>query len=173
MLLSAVILVCFLAVAYAGASYNGLVTLRNRCDNQWSQIDIQLKRRNDLIPKLVEMVRDYAAHERKTFEDVAKARSLMVQSKTVPEKASADGLLKGSLTALFAVAENYPQLKANSNFLKLQGELTETENSIAHARQFYNDIVERYETKRRTFPSNIIAHLFTFTMREFFNVSEA
>ena len=153
--------------------YNGLVTLRNRCENAWSQIDVQLKRRNDLIPNLVETVKGYAAHESETFQNVTEARAQMANAKSIKEKAGADNLLTGALKSLFAVAENYPDLKANENFLQLQEELTTTENKISYARQFYNDSVYKYDTKRQIFPSNIIASMFNFIDREYFEVEES
>jgi len=154
-------------------TYNGLVTLRNRCENAWSQIDVQLKRRNDLIPNLVETVKGYAAHERETFQLVTEARAAMANAKTVKEKAEASNVLTGALKTLFAVAENYPQLKANENFMQLQEELTTTENKISYARQFYNDSVMKYDTSRQTFPSNVIANMFRFVDKEYFEVAEA
>jgi LemA protein len=153
--------------------YNSLVSLRNRCENAWSQIDVQLRRRNDLIPNLVETVKGYAAHEKKTFEKVTEARAAMANAKTVKEAANADNLLTGALKSLFAVAENYPDLKANQNFMQLQEELTTTENKIAYARQFYNDSVFKYDTKRQTFPNNIVAGIFNFVDRDYFEVEEA
>ena len=154
-------------------TYNGLVTLRNRCENAWSQIDVQLKRRNDLIPNLVETVKGYAAHERETFQLVTEARAAMANAKTVKEKAEASNVLTGALKTLFAVAENYPQLKANENFMQLQEELTTTENKISYARQFYNDSVMKYDTSRQTFPSSMIANMFRFVDKEYFEVAEA
>ncbi|MFC2163238.1 LemA family protein [Candidatus Altiarchaeota archaeon] len=153
--------------------YNGLVSLRNRCENAWSQIDVQLKRRNDLIPNLIETVKGYAAHEKQTFENVTKARAAMASAGNVKDAAKADNMLTGALKSLFAVAENYPDLKANQNFMQLQEELTATENKIAYARQFYNDIVYKYDTKRQVFPSSIIAGMFNFVDRDYFKVEEA
>ncbi|MFH1054664.1 MAG: LemA family protein [Candidatus Altiarchaeota archaeon] len=153
--------------------YNGLVGLRNQCENAWSQIDVQLKRRNDLIPNLIETVKGYAKHERETFELVTQARASMANAKTVKEKSAANNILTGALKTLFAVAENYPQLKANENFIQLQEELTTTENKISYARQFYNDSVMRYDTKRQTFPSNIVAGMFRFVDKDYFETAEA
>jgi LemA protein len=153
--------------------YNGLVNLRNRCENAWSQIDVQLKRRNDLIPNLVETVKGYAKHEKTTFEEITKARAAMANAKSVKEKGQASNMLTGALKSLFAVVENYPQLKANENFMQLQEELTTTENKISYARQFYNDSVMRYDTKRQTFPSNVIANLFKFVDMDYFQTAEA
>ena len=154
-------------------TYNSLVSMRNLCENAWSQIDVQLKRRNDLIPNLIETVKGYAAHESETFQKVTEARASMANAKSVKEKAQASNILTGALKTLFAVAENYPQLRANENFMQLQEELTTTENKIAYARQFYNDSVMRYDTKRQTFPTNIVAGLFRFVDKEYFEVAEA
>jgi len=148
--------------------YNGLVKLRNRIDNAWSQIDVQLKRRYDLIPNLVETVKGYAAHERETLEAVIQARNMAISADTVGDQAQAENLLSGALKSLFAVSEAYPDLKANQNFLNLQEELTGTEGRIAYARQFYNDTVLRYNTKIQTFPAVMIAGMFRFTPREYF-----
>lgn len=165
--------VAVLAVFVVVAIYNGLVTLRNRCENAWSQIDVQLRRRNDLIPNLVETVKGYAAHEKTTFQKITEARAQMAGAKTVKETSDANNMLTGALKSLFAVVENYPELKANQNFLKLQEELTTTENKISYARQFYNDSVMKYDTKRQVFPSNIIASLFNFIDRDYFEVEES
>jgi LemA protein len=164
------------AVVLVGAVvliYNGLVGLRNQCENAFSQIDVQLKRRNDLIPNLVETVKGYAKHESETFKAVTEARASMANAKTVKEKSEANNILTGTLKTLFAVAENYPQLKANENFMQLQEELTTTENKISYSRQFYNDTVLKYDTKRQTFPSNIIAGMFHFVDKDYFQTAEA
>ncbi len=155
------------------AIYNGLVNLRNQCENAWSQIDVQLKRRTDLIPNLVETVKGYAQHEKSTFEEITKARAAMANAGSVKEKAAANNMLTSALKSLFMVVENYPQLKANENFIQLQEELTATENKISYARQFYNDSVMRYDTKRQTFPSSIVASLFHFADKDYFEVAEA
>lgn len=155
------------------AGYNSLVVLRNRIDNAWSQIDVQLKRRFDLIPNLVETVKGYAKHEREVFQNVTEARNMMGNAKTVPEKAKADNMLSGALKSLFAVAEAYPTLKANENFLQLQEELSGTESKIAYARQFYNDSVLSFNNKTQMFPTNIIAGMFNFVKREFFKTDTA
>jgi LemA protein len=152
--------------------YNGLVVNRNRCENAWSQIDVQLKRRFDLIPNLVETVKGYAKHERETFEKITEARAAMANAKGVKDAAEANNMLTGALKSLFAVAENYPQLKANENFLSLQEELATTENKISYARQFYNDAVMKYDTQRQVFPTNFIANLFRFQDKEYFEVEE-
>ena len=149
-------------------SYNGLVKLRNAVDGAWAQIDVQLKRRYDLIPNLVETVKGYAAHERETLEAVIAARNIAVSAKGPGEQAAADNMLTGTLKSLFALSEAYPDLKANQNFLALQEELTGTEGRIAYARQYYNDIVQRYNTKIQTFPQAIFAAMFRFTAREYF-----
>jgi LemA protein len=148
--------------------YNGLVKLRNRIENAWAQIDVQLKRRYDLIPNLVETVKGYAAHERETLEAVIQARNMAVSASGVQDQAQAENMLSGALKSLFALSEAYPDLKANQNFLNLQEELTGTEGRIAYARQFYNDTVLRYNTKIQTFPAVAIAGMFRFTPREYF-----
>jgi LemA protein len=152
--------------------YNSLVTLRNRCDNGWSQIDVQLRRRYDLIPNLVETVKGYAKHESGVFERVTQARAAAVGAQTVKEQGQADNVLTGALKSLFAVAENYPELKANQNFLMLQEELAGTESKVAYARQFYNDTVMKFNMRQQVFPSNIIANMFGFKPREYFQIEE-
>ena len=149
-------------------SYNGLVRLRNRIDNAWSQIDVQLKRRYDLIPNLVETVKGYAAHERQTLESVTQARANAINAQGPAQQAEAENVLSGALKSLFAVAEAYPDLKANQIFLSLQEELTSTEDRVAYARQFYNDSVLSYNNKLQTFPRNVIAGMFNFEKREYF-----
>lgn len=163
--------VVLLLLALAGI-YNRLVTLRNRIDNAWSQIDVQLKRRYDLIPNLVETVKGYAAHERELLENVTKARAEAISAGSVGEQGKAENALTGTLRSLFAVAENYPDLKANQNFLMLQEELSGTESKIAFSRQFYNDTVMSFNTSVQTFPSNIVASTFGFTSREYFEIEE-
>jgi LemA protein len=162
-----VILVIIFVVAY-----NGLVQLRNRIDNAWSQIDVQLQRRHDLIPNLVETVKGYAAHERQTLEAVVQARNAAVQAQGPAEQAQAENVLTGALRQLFALAEAYPDLKANQNFLNLQEELTSTEDRIAYARQFYNDSVLKYDNKRESLPSSVIARMFNFQPREYYEGEE-
>jgi len=159
-------------VIWLFTTYNGLVGLRNQTKNAWSQIDVQLKRRHDLIPNLVETVKGYAAHERQTLEAVIQARNTAVGAvgKGVGEQAKAEGGLSGALSKLFAVAEQYPNLKANENFLALQEELTSTENKISFSRQFYNDSVLQYNNKTQMAPSNIVAGMFGFKSGEFFQV---
>lgn len=152
--------------------YNSLVKLRNRVKNAWSQIDVQLNRRADLIPNLVETVKGYAKHEKTVFENVTAARAGLMNAKTVQETAEANNILTETLKSLFAVAENYPDLKASENFRELQGQLEETENKIAYSRQFYNDTVLMYNNKCQMVPSNIIASLFNFQEEEFFEIEE-
>jgi LemA protein len=152
--------------------YNSLVTLRNRCDNGWSQIDVQLRRRYDLIPNLVETVKGYAKHEREVFEKVTQARAAAASAQTVKAQAEADNMLTGALKSLFAVAEAYPDLKANQNFLMLQEELAGTESKIAYARQFYNDTVMKFNMRQQVFPSSIIANMFGFKPRDYFQIEE-
>ena len=152
--------------------YNSLVKLRNRVKNAWSQIDVQLNRRADLIPNLVETVKGYAKHEKTVFENVTAARAGLMNAKTVQETAEANNVLTETLKSLFAVAENYPDLKASENFRELQGQLEETENKIAYSRQFYNDTVLMYNNKCQMVPSNVIASLFNFQEEEFFEIEE-
>jgi LemA protein len=153
--------------------YNSLVRRRNQVDNSWSQIDVQLKRRHDLIPNLVEAVKDYMSYEQETLTNVTQARAAAVAAGAQgPEaQAKAEGALTNTLRSLFAVAENYPDLKANQNVMSLQEELTATENKISFARQFYNDSVLNYNNKLQTFPSNMIAGMFNFTPRQFFETT--
>ena len=169
-----IVAVVLLVLLVLVLSYNGLIKTRNRVDNAWSQIDVQLKRRHDLIPNLVETVKGYAAHERGTLEAVTNARANAINassSGTVADQAQAENVLSGALKSLFAVAEAYPDLKANQNFLQLQEEVTSTEDRIAYARQFYNDSVLNYNNKIQTFPRNVIANSFKFEKREFFEVA--
>jgi len=160
-------------VLYVVVAYNRLVRLRNRIENAWSQIDVQLKRRYDLIPNLIETVKGYAAHEREVFQKVTEARTKAINASTVGEQGQAENMLTGALKTLFAVAENYPELKANQNFLLLQEELAGTESKIAYARQFYNDSVMTYTMARQTFPSSVIARTFNFPEKEYFEIEEA
>ena len=153
--------------------YNNLVKLRNLVKNSFSQIDVQLKRRNDLIPNLVETVKGYAAHEKGVLEEVTKARTGVMNASTIEETSAADNQLTGALKTLFAVAESYPDLKANSNFQQLQSDLTDTEDKISYARQFYNDVVTTYNTMREVFPSSIIANMFNFEQAQLFEAEEA
>ena len=148
--------------------YNGLVSARVKVDNAWSQIDVQLQRRFDLIPNFVETVKGYAAHESETFEKIAKLRTSWANAGTVAEKADLDNQLSGALKTIMAISENYPELKANQNFSELSEELRNTENKISFSRQFYNDTVTMYNEKLQIFPSNIIANMFNFKPRELF-----
>jgi LemA protein len=159
-----------LAVIVFIVLYNGLVQLRNRIDNAWSQIDVQLQRRHDLIPNLVETVKGYAAHERETLDAVVRARNQAVQAQGPAQQAEAENVLTGALRQLFALSEAYPDLKANQNFLNLQEELTSSEDRVAYARQFYNDSVLKYNNKIQSIPSNLIAGMFNFSEREYFEV---
>jgi LemA protein len=169
-----VLFAMFALVAVALISiYNSLVRSRNQVDNAWAQIDVQLKRRHDLIPNLVETAKGYMKHERETFEAITKARSAAMGAKTVSEAAQAEGQLGEALSKFMLVVENYPELKANQNFLALQEELTSTENKIAFARQNYNDQVLFYNNKTQMFPSNVVAGMFAFTKRDFFEVQTA
>jgi LemA protein len=157
---------------YVLISYNRLVSLRNRIENAWAQIDVQLTRRYDLIPNLVETVKGYAAHEKETLERVIQARNAGMGASSVHEQAEAENMLSGALKSLFALSEAYPDLKANQNFLQLQEELTGTEGRIAYARQFYNDTVYRYNTKIQSFPANMLANMFKFAEREYFRADD-
>ncbi|MEM0437935.1 MAG: LemA family protein [Candidatus Micrarchaeia archaeon] len=152
--------------------YNSLVTKRNRVQNAWAQIDVQLKKRYDLVPNLVETVKGYAKHEKSVFEEVTKARAAVMSARTPQESADANNMLSAALKSLFAVAENYPKLRANENFLHLQSELSEIEGKIAYARQFYNDSVYDYNTSLQVFPNNIFAGLLGFRAAEFFKAGE-
>jgi len=165
--------VVLLLVLYVVASYNGLVKLRNRIDNAWAQIDVQLKRRYDLIPNLVNTVKGYASHEKGTFEAITQARANAINASGPGDQAQAENMITGALKSLFAVAEAYPDLKANQNFLELQEELSGTEGRIAYARQFYNDSVLKLNTKIQSFPSNILANAFGFKAREYFEADDA
>jgi LemA protein len=153
--------------------YNALVRLRNQVDNAWSQIDVQLKRRHDLIPNLIETAKGYMKHERETFEAITEARSKAMGAGNVAEASKAEGMLGEALSKFMLVVENYPDLKANQNFLSLQEELTSTENKISFARQSFNDQVLGFNNKIQMFPSNIIAGMFGFTKRDFFEIEIA
>ena len=152
--------------------YNRLVVSRNRIDNAWSQIDVQLQRRYDLIPNLVETVKGYASHEKGVFENVTQARANAMNAQGPAQQAQAENMVSSALKSLFAVAEAYPDLKANQNFALLQEELSGTEGKIAYARQFYNDTVQSYNTKIQTFPSNLVAGTFGFKEREYFEADD-
>lgn len=165
-------LIVLVIAGYAIGVYNKLVNHRNKVDNQWSQIDIQLKRRADLIPNLVETVKGYAKHEEGTFKEVVEARNKAVNAGTVNEKIEANNELTGALTKLFALTEAYPELKANENFMSLQNDLKETEDKITYARQFYNDSAMTYNNVLQMFPSNIFAGIFGFKKYDFFKADE-
>jgi LemA protein len=167
-----VLIIIAVFVFIAVGIYNSLITLRNRADNAWAQVDVQLRRRYDLIPNLVETVKGYAKHEREVFQKVTEARSQAINAGTVKEQGQAENMLTGALKSLFAVVENYPDLKANQNFLMLQEELAGTEGKIAYARQFYNDTVMKFNMKQQVFPSNIIANMFNFKEKEYFEIEE-
>src|SRR5947209_1026059 len=173
MLTIILIVVVVLVLLYVMVTYNGLVRLRNRIQNAWAQIDVQLRRRYDLIPNLVETVKGYAAHERELFEEVARARSAAIGATGAAAQASAENAITSGLRKLLAVAENYPDLKASANFLALQEELTGTESKIAYARQYYNEQVRLLNTRIQSFPSSVIANLFHFERREFFDIEDS
>ena len=169
-----VIIIVVILVGYVIVAYNGLVRSKNQIENAWSQIDVQLKRRIDLIPNLVETVKGYAAHERETLEAVIAARNSAIAAPDTPAaQAEADNVLSGALRQLFALGEAYPDLKANQNFLALQEELTATEGRVAYARQFYNDSVLTYDNKLESFPTVVIAKMFNFEPRDYFEADEA
>lgn len=171
-LLIIVIAVIVVVALWAIGIYNSLVKLRNRVKNAWSQISVQLKRRHDLIPNLVETAKGYMKHERETLENVVKARNMAMAAQGVGEAAQAENMLSQTLKSLFAVVENYPDLKANQNMMQLQEELTSTENRISFARQHYNDSVMTFNNGIQMFPRNIIAGMFNFREEEFFEVPE-
>ena len=168
-----IIAVLVLLVIWYFSTYNSLISLRNRKDDQFSQIDVQLKRRADLIPNLVETVKGYAKHESKTLEDVIKARNTYTTAHTVDEKVKASGEITNALNKLFALSESYPDLKANTNFISLQNDLKDTEDKISMARQFYNDTVLTYNNKVERVPSNIVANMGGFKKGEFFQIDES
>ena len=166
------IIVAVLLVIWLIASYNKLITWRNRVQESWSDIDVQLKRRYDLIPNLVNTVKGYATHEQATFEKVIQARNSAMSAQGTAEQGEAENMLSGALKSLFAVTESYPELKANENFLELQRELSDTENKIQAARRFYNGNVRDLNIKTESFPSNVIASMFKFVKKEFFELEE-
>ena len=173
-LLIVILVVLALLVIYLIVAYNGLIRRRNQIENAWSQIDVQLKRRLDLIPNLVETVKGYAAHERETLDAVIKARNAAIAAPDTPEaQSAAQGQISGALRQLFAIGEAYPDLKANQNFLALQEELTATEGRVAYARQFYNDSVLDYNNKLQQFPTVFYARALKFEKREYFEADEA
>lgn len=167
------LVIAALLVLWVIGAYNRLVTLRNRVKNAWHQVDVQLRRRYDLIPNLVETVKGYAGHEKEVFEKVTEARARAINAGSVKEQAEAENMLTSTLKTLFAVAENYPELKASENFMMLQEELAGTENKIAYSRQFYNDAVMNFNTAIQKFPTNIIASIFGFKEEDYFEIEEA
>lgn len=167
-----VIIVVVLIVLYVISVYNGLISLRNKVNDQFSQIDVELKRRFDLVPNLVETVKGYTKHEKETLEGVVKARNSYVSAGNMSEQLKADGELSNAISKLFALAENYPDLKANENFNNLQNELSEIEQKIVYARQFYNDSVLKLNNKIEMFPSNIVAGMFNFKKKEFYEAQK-
>lgn len=171
LIIVAVVLV--LLILFVIGVYNALIRLRNQVDNAWSQIDVQLKRRHDLIPNLVETAKGYMQHERGTFEAITEARSRAMGAKSVSEASKAEGALGEALSKFMLVVENYPDLKANQNFLSVQEELTSTENKISFARQSYNDQVLFFNNKIQMFPSNVVANMFKFGKRDFFELEAA
>ena len=164
--------VILLLIIYVISIYNSLVSLKNKVKDGWAQIDVYLKRRFDLIPNLVETVKGYAKHEKTTFEDVVKARNSFQNADTPEKEMKVANELSNAVTKLFALAESYPELKSNENFLNLQNELKETEDKISYARQFYNDIVMNYNNKIEMFPSNVVANIFNIKSETFFEASE-
>lgn len=170
-----IVIVLVVVVLLVGVTmYNGLIRSKNQVENAWSQIDVQLKRRLDLIPNLVETVKGYAAHERQTLEGVIQARNAAISAPDTPEaQASADNMMTGALRQVFALGEAYPDLKANQNFLSLQEELSATEGRVAYARQFYNDSVLSYNNKIESVPTNIVASMLKYSQREYFEADEA
>ena len=168
-----IIAVVVLLILWFIATYNSLISLRNKVKDQWAQIDVQLKRRADLIPNLVETVKGYAKHESGTLEDVVKARNTFTTATTPEEEMKASGELSQALSRLMVLTESYPELKANENFLGLQGDLKECEDKISMMRQFYNDVVLKYNNKVETIPSNIVANMCHFETKPFFEVAEA
>lgn len=168
-----ILIVVLILVFYGVGIYNALVSLRQKVAEAWSDIDVQLKRRYDLIPNLVETVKGYASHESTVFEDVTKARSQAMNASGLHDKSEAENMLSGTLKSLFAVSENYPELKANENFLELQRELSDTENKIQASRRFYNSVVMSINTKIESFPDAIVASLAKFEKKEYFEIAEA
>lgn len=167
-----IVVVVAIIILWLIGTFNALIKKRNRTDEAWSDIDVQLKRRHDLIPNLVETVKAYAKHEAGTFEKVTQARNQAIQAKDIKAKAEAENMLASTLKSLFAVAENYPDLKATQNFLQLQDELSDTENKVQAARRFYNGNVRDFNTKLQVFPTNLIGKILGFKAREFFGLEE-
>jgi LemA protein len=171
-ILLALAIIAGLIVIWLALTYNGFIGMRNRVRNAWSQIDVQLRRRYDLIPNLVETAKGYMKHEREVLENVTKARQQGIDAKNVKDQAAAENMITSALRQLFAVAENYPDLKASQNMLAVQEELTTTENKISFARQFYNDNVMKYNIKIQKVPANIVAGMFNFKQEDFFEIEE-
>lgn len=167
-----ILVIIGIAIIWFIAAYNSFITVRNRIQEAWADIDVQLKRRYDLIPNLINTVKGYAQHESATFEKITNARSQAMQATSTEDHAKAESELSGALKSLFAVSEAYPDLKANQNFLELQKELTDTENKIQSARRFYNSNVRDFNTRVEVFPSNVIASMFSFKAQEYFNLPE-
>ncbi len=167
------LLVVAIVVVWVIFTYNGLITLKNRTDEAWSDIDVQLKRRYDLIPNLVETVKGYAAHESGTLQKVVEARTAAMSATSVADKAQAENALSQTLKSIFALSEAYPELKANENFLRLQGDLTDTEDKLQASRRFYNGNVRDFNTKLQVFPTNMIGNMLGFIARAFFEIAEA
>ncbi len=167
------IVVAAVVVLWLILTFNSFISLKNRVDNAWSQIDVQLKRRFDLIPNLIEAVKGYMKHEKGTLKEITDARTSFLNAKGPAQMAKAENQLAGALKSIFAVAENYPKLEASQNFMQLQEELSGTESKIAYARQFYNDSVQDWNVKLQSFPSNLIAAIFRFGQKEFFKTEEA
>jgi LemA protein len=165
-----VLAILVIVILWIFSMYNGLVRLRNQVKNAWSQIDVQLKRRHDLIPNLVETAKGYMKHERETLDSITQARSHAVEASGVADQAKAEGELSNALSRFMLVVENYPDLKASQNFLSLQEELSSTENKVGFARQFYNDQVQTFNTKIESVPTNIMANMFNFKQAEFFEI---
>jgi len=173
LILIIILVIIVLVIFWIVGGFNSLVTLRNRAKEAWSDIDVQLKRRYDLIPNLVETVKGYATHEKETFEKVIEARAKAMGAQSVKDRAEAENSLSQTLKSIFALAENYPDLKASQNFLELQRELTDTEDKVQASRRFYNGNVRDLNTKIETVPTNIIANMFGFQKMEFFEIAEA
>ncbi len=167
-----IVAIIVLLIFYVIGVYNKLVGAKNKVDDQWSQVDVQIKRRADLIPNVVESVKGYAEHEKETFTEVINARNMAVNAKTTKEEIDANNAISNAVGKLFALSEAYPELKANTNFLSLQNDLKDIEDKISYARQFYNDSVMNYNNKIQMFPSNIVASMFKFEKMPFFNISE-
>ena len=165
--------IVIIVVLIAIGIYNSIVSLRNQVDNSWSQIDVQLRKRYDLIPNLVETVKGYAKHERETLEKVISARQMGIDAKTVKEQSKAENMITDTLKSLFALSENYPNLKADQHFSRLMEQLNGIESNIAYSRQFYNDMVMKLNTRIQTFPGNVFARMFNFTTRDYFEIGEA